>query len=197
MANGPTDIELDGALKPLLWRKLRGDLVEARKHILKQELDARTLLRALKFRRKRCLHRSAAFVSEHHEQLCLKVCARVLEAAPDLRRHNIPRYTNDEQVAEFRIENQLRRHPRVAATENGCKRVLAFDEIGEYLPRRLRIARLTRKKRALPSIRRESASSAPTEQSSSLGLTIVVQSILLFQHHGPLVGAETGFVVAI
>ena len=146
LTHGPTDIGLDGALKPLLWRKLRVDLVETRKHILEQQLDARTLLRALEFHRKRRLHRAAAFVSEHHEQLCPKVRARVLEAAPDLGRHNVTRYTNDEQVAEFRIENQLRRHPRVAATENDCKRVLAFDEIGEYLDRRLRKAPLTPQK---------------------------------------------------
>jgi hypothetical protein len=111
LTHGPTDIGLDGALKPLLWRKLRVDLVETRKHILEQQLDARTLLRALEFRRKRRLHRAAAFVSKYHEQLGLKVRARVLEAAPDLRRHNVTRYTNDEQIAEFRIENQLRRHP--------------------------------------------------------------------------------------
>ena len=146
LANGPTNIGLDGVLKPLLWRKPRVDLVEARKHILEQELDARTLLRALEFHRKRGLDRAAAFVSEHHEQLCLKVRARVLEAARDLRRHNVTRYTNDEQVAESRVENQLRRHPRVAATENDGKRMLALDEIGEYLDGRLRKARLTPQK---------------------------------------------------
>ena len=128
-------LDLDGALKPLLWRKLRVDLVKTRKHILKQQLDARTLLRALEFRCERRLHRAAAFVSEHHEQLRLEVRARVLEAAPDFRRHNVARHTNDEQVAEFRIENQLRRHPRVAAAEDGRKRALALDEIGEHLRR--------------------------------------------------------------
>ena len=74
--------------------------------------------------------------------------------------------------------------------------MLAFDEIGEYLDRRLRKAPLTRKKRALPSIKRESASSAPTRQSSSLGPIIVAKSILIFQRHGSLVGAETGFVLS-
>jgi hypothetical protein len=103
---GPTDIGFDGAFKHLLWRKLRVDLVKSRKHILNQQLDARTLLRAMEFRCERRLHRAAAFVSEHHEQLRLEVRACVLEAAKDFRRHNVARHTNDEQVAEFRIENQ-------------------------------------------------------------------------------------------
>ena len=40
LAHGPADVGLDGALKLLLWRKLRVDLVKTRKHILKQQLDA-------------------------------------------------------------------------------------------------------------------------------------------------------------
>ena len=126
-----------------LWRKLRVDLVKSRKHILNQQLDARTLLRAMEFCCERRLHRAAAFVSEHHEQLRLEVRACVLEAAKDFRRHNVARHTNDEQVAEFRIENQLRRHPRVAAAEDGRKRALALDEIGEHLRRGPQKARLT------------------------------------------------------
>ena len=147
--------------------------------------------------RKRRLHRAAAFVSEHHEQLCPKVRARVLEAAPDLGRHNVTRYTNDEQVAEFRIEissGGTRESLQPRMTANGCWPLTrsASISIGACVKRRS-----PRKKRALPSIKRESASSAPTRQLSSLEPIIVAQSILIFQRHSSLVGAETGFVVAI
>src|SRR4029078_11659597 len=125
---------------------LRVDLVKSRKHILNQQPDARTLLRAMEFRCERRLHRAAAFVSEHHDKLRLEVRACVLEAAKDFRRHNVARYTNDEQVAKFRIENQLRRHPRVAAAEDGRKRALALDEIGEHLRRGPQKAWLTAQK---------------------------------------------------
>ena len=46
-------------------------------------------------------------MSEHHEQLRFEVRARVLDAAPDLRRHDVACHTNDEQVTKFRVENQF------------------------------------------------------------------------------------------
>ena len=38
-AHGPADVEFNGALKHLLWRKPRVEFVKTRKHCLKQELD--------------------------------------------------------------------------------------------------------------------------------------------------------------
>jgi hypothetical protein len=72
-------------------------------------------------------------VPEHHEQLRPEMRGRVLEAAPDLRGHDVARHTDDEQVAELRVEDQFRRHARVATAEDGRKRALAAGEIGEPL----------------------------------------------------------------
>src|SRR4051794_6547077 len=64
LAHRPADIGLGCALKLLLRRKVQIDLVKSRKHVLEQQVDARRLLRALEFYRKRRLYGAAAFVSE-------------------------------------------------------------------------------------------------------------------------------------
>ena len=120
-------------MKPLLRRKPRVDVIKTWKHVLEQQLDARTFPRALEFGGKRRLNRATAFVSEHQEKLRLEVYARVLEACPDLGGNDVPRHTNDEQVAEFRVEDQFRRYARVAAAKDACKRALAFDKVAERL----------------------------------------------------------------
>lgn len=110
-AHGPADVEFNGALKHLLWRKVRVELVKPRKHRLKQELDTRTLPHVLKFSRQRRLNCPTTLMSEHHEQLRLQVYACVLETSPDLRGRNIAGHTNDEEIAEFCVKNQFRGGP--------------------------------------------------------------------------------------
>src|SRR5262245_60334454 len=97
LTHRPADVGLNCALELLRRWKLRIDIIKARQHILKQQLNARTVLNALEFRGKRCPHRATAFVSEHHEELRLEVYARVLEARPDFGGNNVTRHTNDEQ----------------------------------------------------------------------------------------------------
>jgi hypothetical protein len=59
--------------------------------------------------------------------------ARVLKAARDAGRHDVAGHANNEQAAEFRIENQLRRDPGIAAAEDRRKRPLALGETGKHL----------------------------------------------------------------
>ena len=49
---------------------------------------------------------------------------RVLDAAELVRADNVARHTDDEEIAEAPIEQQLDGDPRVAATENGSEGVL-------------------------------------------------------------------------
>ena len=145
----------------LMWRKLRVDLAKTRQYALNQQLDCANAP-ARQIRRECRLHCTATFVSENHEQLRVEMRACVLEAAKDFRRNNVARYPNDEQFAELCIKNQFRRYPQVAAAEDGRKRMLALDELGEHLQLGSDETRGSpRRKRALPSIKRASASSAP------------------------------------
>jgi hypothetical protein len=147
----PANVGLNGSSKPLLRRNLRVDVVKTWKHVLEQQLDARTFPRALEFGGKRRLHRASAFVAQHHEELRLEVYGRELEACPDLRGNDVSRHTNNEQIAEFRIEDQFRRYARVAAAKDACKWALAFDKAAERLQRLLRRTGLAAEKALVAS----------------------------------------------
>jgi hypothetical protein len=81
-------------------------------------------------------------VPEHHEERRAQMASGVLQAARYFRRHDIPGDADDEQFAESSIENQLRRHSRIAATEDGRIRMLALCEIGDDFPLHCRKSRL-------------------------------------------------------
>src|SRR5262245_61130148 len=67
LTHGPADVGLNGAFKPLQRLELRIDISKTWKHVLKQQLYARTFVDVLEFGGKRRLHRAAACVSKHHE----------------------------------------------------------------------------------------------------------------------------------
>jgi len=62
----------------------------------------------------RCSDRAAIRVSEHDEEWRAQMVASVLQASRDFRGHNVPRNTNNEQLAKTGIEDQLGRDPRIA-----------------------------------------------------------------------------------
>ncbi len=57
----------------------------------------------------------------------------VLQRAHDFRRNHVARDSDDEQLTESRVEDELWRHTRVAAAENRRVWLLAAGELGEYL----------------------------------------------------------------
>ena len=81
----------------------------------------------------RCGDSAAIRVAEHDEKRRVQMPARVLQAPRDFRREDISRDADDEQLAKAGVEDQLGRHPGVAATEDGGIRMLALKEICEDL----------------------------------------------------------------
>ena len=55
--------------------------------------------------------------------------SRILDAAQDVIGNDIPRYPNNEKISDPLIEDQLDRDAGVATSKNGCKRMLAGDEL--------------------------------------------------------------------
>ena len=72
-------------------------------------------------------------MTEHDEQRRLQMDRGVLQGAQDFGGDHVAGDPDDEQLAESRVEDQLGRHPRVAAAENGRVRLLAPSELGENL----------------------------------------------------------------
>src|SRR5690606_41022300 len=73
-------------------------------------------------------------MAEHYHQTRSESLRRELDAADLRRRDDIACDSDDEQVAHTLIEHELHRHPRIGASEDHGKRLLAIDEI---LPSRL------------------------------------------------------------
>src|SRR5881409_3519796 len=64
-------------------------------------------------------------VAQHHDESCAEPFRGELDAA-DLRRgHDVSCNTDDKQVTETLIEDDLSRHPRIGTSENDGKRLLA------------------------------------------------------------------------
>src|SRR5262245_2726284 len=60
--------------------------------------------------------------------------ARVLQTAGDLRREYVAGDADDEQFAHSGVEDALRRHARIAATENGRIGMLSLGQVGKPFP---------------------------------------------------------------
>jgi hypothetical protein len=104
-------------------------------------------------------------VAEHHEERRAQMAAGVLQTARHFRRHDIPGDADDEQFTESRIENQFRRHSRIAATQDGRIRMLALREIGDDFPLDCRKSRVAGDE-SFPALRRSRASSADSVNSA-------------------------------
>ena len=78
--------------------------------------------------------RAAALVTHDDEQRRLEVNHGVGDAADHVGRDDVPRHADHEQVAETLVEDQLRRHARVAAGQDRRERLLALLEM--FAPRR-------------------------------------------------------------
>ena len=64
-----------------------------------------------------------------------QVRTRVLQRAQDLRSEDVAGDAHDEELAEAGVEDQLGRHPAVAAAENGGEGLLAICERLKDFPR--------------------------------------------------------------
>ena len=74
-------------------------------------------------------HGAATRVSEHDDEARAEILDSELDAA-DLRlRRNVPRHTNHKQVAEPRVEHDLRRHTRIGTAQDRRERRLPRHEI--------------------------------------------------------------------
>ena len=82
---------------------------------------------------KRRVDGAAALMAEHDEQGRAQMHSRVLQRPHHLGRDHIARDPNDEQLAEAGVEDQFRRHPGIAAPEDGRVRALTLGERGEDL----------------------------------------------------------------
>jgi len=120
-------------LEECLPRELRIEIGQSGQDGINEKLNPRVLPFAMDARVDRCGDCAAICVAKHYEKGRLQMAARVLQAPRDFRRYHISRDADDEQLAKAGVEDQLGRHPGVAATEDGGIRMLALKEICEDL----------------------------------------------------------------
>ena len=85
----------------------------------------------VEFLGERGLDGAAAFVAEDDEERRAQVHRRVLQRAHDFRRNHVARDAHDEELAEVRVEHQLRRHARIAAADDGGVGLLLLRQLGK------------------------------------------------------------------
>src|SRR6476661_10615501 len=98
----------------------------------------------------RCGYSAAIRVTEHNEERRVQMTARVLQAARDFRRQDISSDTDDEQLAEPSVENQLWRYPGITAAQDGGIWMLPLTKFSEDLLLQRRKSRRTRDKPSVP-----------------------------------------------
>jgi hypothetical protein len=72
---------------------------------------------------------SAAGVAENEDDLGSEDSDAVFEATDDFRRRHIAGDTGDEDVSDGLVEDDLDRHARIGAGEDGGKRLLLIDSM--------------------------------------------------------------------
>ena len=81
-------------------------------------------------RRHGCIHRAAAVVAEHHDQLCSEHGGTKLQACQLFERYEVAGHTDHEQVAGTLVERQFWRNPGIRAAEDCGERRLALCAAG-------------------------------------------------------------------
>ena len=104
------------------------DALEPGQEVLEQRLDPAALPGAAELHLQRRLDRAASLVAEDQEERGPEVGAGVLERSGHLGREDVAGQPHDEELAEAGVEEQLRRHARVAAAEDGGVGVLLLRE---------------------------------------------------------------------
>ena len=100
-------------------------------------------------------------MSEHHDEPRAEALGGELDAADLRRRDDVPGHADDEQVAQALVEDDLRRHPRVGASEDdGDGSWPVASSLRRSALVSVSLARTPDTKRRLPSRRRSSASRA-------------------------------------
>jgi hypothetical protein len=128
--------------------------------LFQEYLDSAGLPRTVEARCDRRLDCAAALVAQHDEERGAQVQRGVLQGTQDRGTQHVAGDADDEQFAEAGIEYQFRRHPAVAAAEDGGVGLLAPGQFRQNFLLHGRKARLAATKRRLPACRRASASSA-------------------------------------
>jgi hypothetical protein len=86
-------------------------------------------------------------MSEDDDESCAEPFRGELDASNLRRGDNVASHTDDEQVTEALIENNLRRHPRIRTSENNGERLLACRErLAAFLVRRCVVDPVVRRK---------------------------------------------------
>jgi OOP family OmpA-OmpF porin len=80
-------------------------------------------------------------VAEHHHNARTKPLGGELHAADLGRCDDIAGHTNDKEVTQALIEDELRRHPRVGTSENNRERLLSCRQLAAARPTRKDLAR--------------------------------------------------------
>ena len=131
LPHGPTNVCLDGLREHRLRGEFGIEILQSGQDAFNQKLNPRKLPCAPQPRVDRCGYSAAIRVAEHDEKGSVQMTARILQAARDLRREHISRDADDEQLAEAGIENQLRRYPRITATQDRGIGTLSLCEFSE------------------------------------------------------------------
>src|SRR5207302_522123 len=118
------------------------DADKTRDDVLEQALNARALLHSAMDGVEGGGHRATSLVAEHDEQRRVQVQRCVLDAADDLGRDDVARYPDDEEFPQARVEDELRRHARVAATHDRRVGALRTSKVGELFLAHDREARI-------------------------------------------------------
>src|SRR5262249_2280562 len=70
----------------------------------------------------------AALMPQHQNQVATQMIYRVFDASQVFIVYHVSCDTADKQIAESLIKNDLRRHPRIGATDDDGKRMLSLRQ---------------------------------------------------------------------
>src|SRR6476620_90184 len=76
-----------------------------------------------------CFNRAATLMSQHQYQAATQMIDRVFDATQTFIIHYVSRHSNDEQIAEPLVEDDLGWNARVRATDNDGERLLNVSQL--------------------------------------------------------------------
>src|SRR3954471_20349538 len=108
------------------------EAVECGPDVLQKHGDTAVILLIVEFRTDRRRYRAAACVPQYDEQWRAQMHTSVLQGPEYGRTQHVSRYTDHEQLAEAGVEDQLRRHSAVAASQDGGVGLLVLGEFSQH-----------------------------------------------------------------
>jgi hypothetical protein len=110
---------------------LRIDILQSGQDAFDEKLNPRMLPCTAQPRLDRCGYSAAIRVAKHDEEQRLQMPPRILQTPRDFQREHISCDADNEQLAESGVEDQLGRHARIAATQDGGIGMLPLGKISE------------------------------------------------------------------